>query len=110
MAMIAELERQSDTTTRAAWRAAVADIAAKATETLPECLGRVDAAVKLVLAGDVEVLADGTARVYSQSNGITSYRIVNGTCDCKDFAQAPSHWCKHRIAHGIAVRVEERMQ
>src|SRR5882724_1930774 len=56
---------------RAAWRQAVADIAAKAKETLPECNGRVDSAVKIVLAGDVEILADGTAKVASQSNGAT---------------------------------------
>ena len=48
---------------RKAWREAVAQVAAKAHEKLPECNGRIDRAVKLVLAGDVEVLADGTARV-----------------------------------------------
>jgi len=67
---------------RAAWRAAVAAIAAKAHEKLPECNGRVDSAVKLVLTGDVELLADGTARVASQSDGTTTYHIVNGHCDC----------------------------
>ena len=36
---------------------------------LPECNGRVDSAVKIVLAGDVELLSDGTAKVASQSNG-----------------------------------------
>jgi len=49
-------------TTRQAWRAAVADIAAKARTKSPECRGRVDSAVKLVLAGDVELLPDGTAQ------------------------------------------------
>src|SRR5712691_7171075 len=90
---------------RAAWRQAVADIAAKAKETLPECNGRVDSAVKIVLAGDVELQADGTARVASQSNGETVYHIVNGGCDCKDYPKAPSHWCKHRIAAGMQKRV-----
>ena len=55
---------------------------------LPECNGRVDSAVKLVLAGDVELLADGTAKVASQSNGTTAYHVVNGHCDCQDFAKA----------------------
>ena len=86
-----------ETTSRQAWRAAVAEIAAKAHEKLPECNGRVDSAVKLVLAGDVELLADGTARVASQSNGTTTYHIVNGHCDCKDFAKAPHGFCKHRV-------------
>ena len=39
---------------RTAWRQAVAEIAEKAKVTLPECHGRVDSAVKIVLAGDVE--------------------------------------------------------
>src|SRR2546422_10107694 len=78
-----------ETTTRQAWRAAVAEIAEKAHEKVPECNGRIDSAVKLVLAGDVELLADGTAKIASQSNGTTTDHIVNGHCGCKDFAKAP---------------------
>ena len=52
-----------DTPTRQAWRQAVAEIAEKAKAKLPECSGRVDSAVKIVLADDVELLADGTAKV-----------------------------------------------
>ena len=89
---------------RTAWREAVAEIADKAKATLPECNGRVDSAVKIVLAGDVELQADGTAKVASQSNGQTAYHIVNGSCDCKDYPKAPSNWCKHRIAAGIQKR------
>jgi hypothetical protein len=89
---------------RAAWREAVAEIAEKAKATLPQCHGRVDSAVKIVLAGDVELLADGKAKVASQSNGTTQYFVVNGTCECKDFPKAPSGWCKHRIAAGMQKR------
>jgi hypothetical protein len=89
---------------RRAWREAVAEIAAKAKQTLPQCNGRVDSAVKIVLAGDVEEQPDGTARVASQSNGETVYHVVNGSCDCKDYPKAPSGWCKHRIAAGIVKR------
>ena len=89
---------------RQAWRAAVAEVAEKAKATLPECNGRVDAAIKIVLAGDVELLEDGKAKIASQSNGTTVYRLVNGTCDCKDYSKAPSNWCKHRIAAGIHKR------
>jgi len=35
---------------RAAWREAVQEVAEKAKATLPECNGRVDSAVKIVLA------------------------------------------------------------
>jgi hypothetical protein len=38
---------------RAAWREAVAEIAERAKQTLPEANGRVDKAVAIVLAGDV---------------------------------------------------------
>jgi hypothetical protein len=93
-----------ETPARMAWREAVAEIADKAKATLPECNGRVDKAVALVLAGDVELLPDGKAKVASQSNGTTAYFVVNGECQCKDFPKAPSGWCKHRIAAGLAKR------
>src|SRR6059036_1852616 len=95
---------------RAAWRQAVAEIAAKAKETLPECNGRVDKAVAIVLNGDVELLEGGKAKVASQSNGTTQYFVVNGECTCKDFPKAPSGWCKHRIAAGLAKRVAARVR
>jgi hypothetical protein len=85
----------------------VAEIAEKARAKLPECSGRVDSAVKIVLAGDVELQADGTAKVASQSNGSTAYHIVNGHCDCKDFAKAPHNFCKHRLSAAIARRAQE---
>jgi len=90
-----------------AWREAVAAIAEKAKAKLPECNGRVDSAVKLVLVGDVELLADGTAKVASQSNGTAEYLVVNGECSCKDFAKAPHQLCKHRLSAAIARRAQE---
>ena len=80
---------------RAAWREAVAAVAQKAKAKLPECNGRVDKAVALVLNGDVELLPDGTAKVASQSTGSTAYHVVNGHCDCRDFEKAPHQFCKH---------------
>src|SRR5262245_58346495 len=96
-----------ETPARKAWRQAVAEIADKAKAKLPECSGRVDSAVKIVLAGDVELLADGTAKVASQSNGTTAYHVGNGECDCKDFAKAPHNFCKHRLGVAIARRAHE---
>jgi hypothetical protein len=75
----------------------VAAIAEKAKAKLPECNGRVDKAVALVLNGDVELLADGRAKVASQSNGTAEYLVVNGECTCKDFAKAPHGCCTHRV-------------
>src|SRR5437773_10827863 len=67
---------------RQAWRDAVAEIAEKAKATLPQCNGRVEKAVAIVLNGDVELLPDGKAKVASQSNGSTAYSVVNGECFC----------------------------
>jgi hypothetical protein len=94
-------------TTRQAWREAVAEIAEKARAKLPECSGRVESAVKIVLAGDVELLPDGTARVASQSSSSTTYHIVNGHCDCRDYEKAPHSFCKHRLSAAIARRAQE---
>jgi len=96
-----------ETPTRQAWRETVAEIADKAKAKLPECSGRVDSAVKIVLAGDVELMPDGTARVASQSNGTTTYHIVNGHCDCRDYEKAPHQFCKHRLSAAIARRAQE---
>src|SRR5215471_10432579 len=110
MTIVASYDWESDSFTqhgeaaRQAWREAVAEVAEKAKATLPECNGRVDSAVKIVLAGDVELQDDGTAKVASQSNGTTAYFVVNGECPCKDFPKAPSNWCKHRIAAGMQKR------
>src|SRR5215467_5818182 len=86
MAIVSSYDWESDSWTnhngdnlaRKAYREAVAEIAEKAKQTLPDCVGRVDSAVKIVLNGDVELLPDGTAKVASQSNGSTKYFIVNG--------------------------------
>jgi hypothetical protein len=92
---------------RAAWREAVAAIAEKAKAKLPECNGRVDKAVALVLNGDVELLPDGTAKVASQGNSSTAYHVVNGHCDCRDYEKAPHQFCKHRLSAAIVRRAQE---
>ncbi len=89
---------------RKAWRTAIAEVSDKAKAALPTSNGRIDAATKLVLSGDVELLDDGKAKIASQSNGTTTYHVVNGECSCKDFPQAPEGFCKHRLAFGIFKR------
>jgi hypothetical protein len=92
---------------RQAWREAVAEMAEKARTKLPECSGRVDSAVKIVLAGDVKLQADGTARVASPSKSQTVYHVANGVCSCQDFAKAPHRFCTHRLAAAITRRAQE---
>jgi hypothetical protein len=79
-------------------------VAALAKAKLPQCASRIDRAVELVLAGHVELCEDGSARVRSQTDGVTSYLVVNGTCECEDFPRAPDGLCKHRLAPRIARR------
>jgi hypothetical protein len=117
MTIVTEYDWESDTFThhadnaaRQAWRATVAEIAVKAKATLPDCVGRVDRAVAIVLNHDVELLEDGKAKVASQSNGQVVYHVVNGECPCKDFPKAPSGWCKHRIAAGLYKRAQALVQ
>src|SRR5262249_20333295 len=109
MAIVTEYNWESDSFTyhgdvRQAWRDAVAAVAEKAKVALPECNGRVEKAVAIVLNGDVELLPDGKAKVASQSNGTTQYFVVNGECTCKDFPKALQGFCKHRLAYGIHKR------
>ena len=94
-------------TARAAFRLALAEIAAKAKATLPECSGRIDSAVALVLAGDVELLSNGSALVGSQADPTLVYRVRSSQCECKDFVRAPAEFCKHRLAVGLYRRTQE---
>src|SRR5438309_5551786 len=120
MTIITSYDWESDTFTnhaaenaaRKAWREAVAEIAEKAKDTLPDCAGRVDRAVAIVLNHDVEVLEDGKTKVASQSSGKVVYHLVNGGCECRDYrdGKAPSGWCKHRIASGLYKRAQALIQ
>jgi hypothetical protein len=101
----------STSTTRTTFRETVALVAAKAKEKLPAAVnGRIERAVKLVLAGDVEAPAtDGSITVHSSTDATRRYVLQGHACTCADFerGQAPEGWCAHRIAAGIAKRVGE---
>jgi hypothetical protein len=90
------------------WRSAVAMAATKARNALPDCMTRIDKAVALVLNNQVELLENGQAMVASQgTNGVTSYTLTNGRCECVDYERAPQSLCKYRLARGIFVRAME---
>ena len=109
MAIVTSYDWTSDTWThhngdnpaRKAFREAVETVAAHAREKLPETVnGRIEAAYKIVIQGDVELLPDDKAKVGRQTHGTTTYHLVDGTCDCRDFEKAPDGWCKHvRFVH-----------
>jgi hypothetical protein len=88
------------------WQDVVAEIAAKAKAHLPDTNGRIDNAVQLVLNGHVVLEPDGTARVTSQQ-GHGTYRVADGTCECRDFPTVPEGWCKHRLASVMARKATE---
>jgi hypothetical protein len=87
---------------RASFRETVAQVAEQARAILPASVnGRIESAVKLVLAGDVLFCEDGSVEVGS-SDPTRYYKLVGPTCTCKDFVEgrAPESWCKHvRFVH-----------
>jgi hypothetical protein len=86
---------------RQAWRAAVAAVAEKAKAALPSSVnGRIEKAVQIVLAGDIEPCEGGKYLVGSQSDDGLHY-VVDNVCECKDSDRpALQGWCKHvRFVH-----------
>ena len=95
-------------TARTQYRELVAQVAERARAILPAAVnGRVEKAVALVLLGEVHPQADGTITVGSCTDPAKVYHLVGTSCDCADYPRAPESWCKHRIAAGIAKRVQE---
>jgi hypothetical protein len=103
-----ETNMSTTLTPRQTFRETVALVAAKAHAKLPACRSRIDAAVRLVLLGEVTLLPDGTATVGSCTDPTKTY-TVNGTCPCQDYERAPGQLCKHRLAYGIARRAAEML-
>jgi hypothetical protein len=97
-------------TTREMFRETLATVASKARAALPvETQTRLDAAVKLVLLGEVQHEPDGAITVGSCTDPMKTYRLVGKTCECQDFVydKAPGGWCKHRLAAALDRRVRE---
>jgi hypothetical protein len=94
-------------TDRQMFREVLATLAEKTKAKIPALNGRVEKALKLALAGDVELHADGTATVYSSSDPTRRYEIREGTCTCRDYEQAPQQLCQHRLSAGLVRRTYE---
>lgn len=89
---------------RQVFRQALAEVAERARQALPQANGRIDGAVQLILRGDVSLAMDGkSAQVASSSEPGKAY-TVDGTCPCPDYAKAPEHFCRHRLAYGLLRR------
>lgn len=109
--LTAELYGDRTSSDRALYRETVQSVADRAKAAMDVSLhGRIDKAAALVLAGDVELLPNGSAQVGSQTQGSTVYLVANGTCTCKDFGHGQAGpWCKHRLAAGLATRVQQAL-
>jgi hypothetical protein len=75
----------------------------------PKSSSRIDRAVKLVPAGDVRQLTDGSCEVASQSGATLTYHINGAGCICRDAPKAPEELCAHRLAAGIYKRAHARL-
>src|SRR5262245_40286347 len=112
MSTVADFASNGTTAPSPTFRAIVAEVAARAKARLPQAVnGRLEGAIKLVLARDVTPQADGTIEVGSCTDPLKVYHLVGTTCECKDFTdgKAPEGWCRHRIAAGIQKRVDQVM-
>jgi hypothetical protein len=87
-------------------------IALQAAAALPRAVnGRIEKAVRLVQSASVELHADGSATVLSETDGLTGYRIAHQTCTCEDFKFQPAEvggWCCHRIARALVLRLQQQ--
>jgi hypothetical protein len=88
-------------TARTQYREVLASLVAKTQARFPALNGRLTKATRLALLEDVELHDDGSATVHSASDPTRRYRIIEGTCTCRDFEQAPEHLCQHRLAAGL---------
>jgi len=93
----------ADAATQRLFHDAVVDIAERAKGVLPECYDRIERAVQLLFAGEVQTLLDGSVQVHDPEQDGAVYRVQD-TCPCPESAQAPRGWCTHRLAAAIAKR------
>jgi hypothetical protein len=102
--MLAQIE-PTEQLARQLWREAVATVADRAKAALPPSVnGRIESAVKIVLAGDLEPCEGGKYVVGSQADARLHY-VVDGQCECQDSDRPEINgWCKHKIATALHKR------
>jgi hypothetical protein len=96
-------------TDRTQYREVLASLVQKTQTRFPDLNGRLTKATKLALMEDVELHDDGSATVHSASDPTRHYRIVEGTCTCRDWEHAPEHLCQHRLAAGLVRKAHALM-
>ena len=95
------------TTDRTQYREVLARLIDKTQAKMPTLNGRLTKAAHLALQGDVTLHEDGAATVYSSTDPTRRYEVIDGTCTCRDYEQAPEHLCQHRLAAGLVRKAHE---
>ena len=88
---------------------AVVEVGERAKGVLPECHARIEQAVQLLLAGEVQWLPDGSVQVQGPEQEDAVYGMQDA-CPCPENAQTPRGWCVHRLAGAIAKRASALVQ
>ena len=76
---------------------------------LPACHARIEQAVQLILAGDIQWRPDGSVQVQGPEQEDAAYGMQD-TCPCPENVQTPRGWCVHRLAGAIAKRASALVQ
>ena len=88
---------------------AVVEVGERAKGVLPECHDRIEQAVQLLRAGEVQWLPDGSVQIQGPEQEDAIYSIQD-TCPCPENAQTPRGWCVHRLAGAMAKRASALVQ
>src|SRR5437879_8281336 len=78
----------------------VVEIGERAKVVLPECHERIEQAVQLLRAGEVQWLPDGSVHIQGPEQEDAIYGM-HDTCACPENAQTPRGWCMHRLAGAV---------
>jgi hypothetical protein len=99
----------ADSLAQLLFREAVVEVGERAQGVLPESHDRIEQAVQLLLAGEVQWLPDGNVQVQGPEQADVVY-CLQDTCPCPENAQTPRGWCVHRLAGAIAKRASILVQ
>jgi hypothetical protein len=92
------------------FREAVVEVGERAKGVLPACHARIEQAVQLILAGEIQWRPDGSVQVQGSEQEDAAYGIMQDTCPCPENVQTPRGWCVHRLAGAIAKRASALVQ
>jgi hypothetical protein len=105
----AEDKLNADALAQLLFREAVVEVGERAKGVLPECHARIEQAVQLILAGEIQWRPDGSVQVQGPEQEDAAYGMQD-TCPCPENVQTPRGWCVHRLAGAIAKRASALMQ